>query len=215
MFFKPVCQLAITAIVSFALICGLAQAQSGDWPKPPIHSFTTSQPSSDDASSKGLPNSISASFGNSYSNGIYYNQWKMFYQAPLKIGSATFLNAYARGDYNDFGNSVQPYGTVTALAQGGASLVQKVSPGNYLTSNVGLGGTRRQGTWYGGGQGSVGILSRIGRTDAARLNFTYYADSISDPIQFPDKPTGYEFTAGEPHPISWTLLKPQAACLVN
>ena len=206
MFSKPVCRLAIVAIISsLVLICGLVQAQSTDWPKPPNSNITTNQHSSYEMAPKGLPNTVSASFGNSYSNGIYYNQWRLFYQTPLKMNSATFVNAFVRGDYNDFGNAVQPYGTVTALAQGGASLFQKVAPDYYLTSYLGLGGTRRQGTWYGGGQGSVGILNRFGRADAARLNFTYYADSISDTIQFPDKPTGYEFTAGYTYSLGYGL----------
>ena len=191
---KPVCQLMLALFVlSSLLTCDLAQAQSGDWSKPPIATY---QPSLDDSAPKGAPSSISALFGNAYSNGVYYNQWNMSYQAPLKMGQATLLNAYARGTYNDFGNAIQPYGTVTALAQGGASLLQEIHPDYYLTSYLGIGGTRRQGTWYGGGQGSVGILNRIGRTDSMRLGFTYYADSISDTIQFPDKPYGYEFTAG-------------------
>lgn len=180
-------------VMSSLLTCAPAHAQSGDWSKPPI---TTYQPSSDDSASKGAPSSISALFGNACSNNVYYNQWKLFYQSPLIMSSGTFINASLRGEYNDFGNGIQPYGTVTALALGGASLLQKVCPDYYLTSYLGIGGTRRQGTWYGGGQGSVGILNRIGRTESMRLGFTYYADSISDTIQFPDKPTGYEFTAG-------------------
>lgn len=146
-------------------------------------------------------NSLSAYYGNSYGSGLYYNQWKLFYQTPLKVGPATFLNGCLRGEYNDFGNSAQPPGAVTALAQGGIELLQHIHNGNYVTSYAGFGGTRRQGTWNGGGQASLGILSQIGRADTASIGVTYYADSIPETIQFPDKPSGYEVTAGYTHSL--------------
>lgn len=202
MFFKEGCRVTITALIlSFVLICGFAHAQSIDWSTLTIDNIPTNLPGSDVKTVKGTWNSISAAYANSYSNGVHYNQWKMFYQTPLKMGPATFLNAYMRGEYNDFGNSRQPYGSVTALAQFGVDVLQHIHNGCYLASYAGFGGTRRQGKWYGGGQASLGILSQIGRTDSMSLGFTYYADSISDPIQFPDKPSGYEFTAGYTHSL--------------
>lgn len=195
MFFKPVCQLAITVIVSFALICGLANAQSIDSSTKTIPFFSANLPSSDDKTHNGAPNSISGAFGKAYSNGVYYNQWNILYQAPLKIGRETFVKPLIRAQYNDFGNSVQPYGAVTGSAQCGAYLAERIKDGYYLMSYAGFGATRTQGTWYGGGQASLGVLSKIARSDSVRLDVTYYADSISDPIQFPNHPSGYEFTA--------------------
>ena len=72
MFSKPVCRLAIPAIVYLlALICSLAQAQSTDWPIPPsIPNIAATQPGKYDTAPNGLPSSVSAPFGNSYSNGM-------------------------------------------------------------------------------------------------------------------------------------------------
>lgn len=202
MFFQPVYRPAIMAVVlSLMLICGVVHAQSVNWTTLTMDTVSTDLSGSDGKTTRGTWNQISAAFANSYSNGVYYNQWKMFYQTPLKMGPATFLNACMRGEYNDFGNSSQPYGSVTALAQFGADMLQHIHNGYYLTSYAGFGGTRREGKWYGGGQASLGVLNQIGRTDSMSLGVTYYADSISDPIQFPDKPSGYEFTAGYTHSL--------------
>ena len=94
MFSNPVCMLAIAAVISsMALICSPVQAQSVDWPKSPIPSITTSPPSSYDTDTKGLPYSISESFGNYYSNGIYYNQLELFCQAPLEMSPETLVGS--------------------------------------------------------------------------------------------------------------------------
>lgn len=199
MVFKSL-RLFVTVLFSFMLTCALAHAQSIDWSTLTIDTGTSVVGRSDAKTLKGTWNSISAFYGNSYSNGLYYNQWKMFYQTPLKMGPATFLNGYARAEYNDFGNS-QPYGSVTALAQIGADVVQHIHNGCYLYSYAGIGGTRRQGNWYGGGQASLGFLNQIGRADSMSLGVTYYADSVGDTVQFPDKPSGYEFTAGYTHSL--------------
>ena len=136
-----------------------------------------------------------------FQGGVGTNELRLRYSVPFRISNGDVVNAFTLVYLTNLNDVLQTFGFADAALRFGGTWLKRLRRGSYVGARGEYDPTRRQGTWYSGGQAAIEMFQFIG-SDIASLRVTYYSQSAGDNLIFTKTPTGYEVAACYAHTIS-------------
>jgi hypothetical protein len=157
--------------------------------------------------SDGLPSLGNFSAGYDYKSfklngGVNFNDVKLYYNLPLKVGVANTVVPYAFAYLTDLSDEKsRDFGLASnALSFGGSWLI-RLAKGYYAGARGEYDATKYGSNWYSGGQVTGEMIWFVARNNPAGLKVTYCCQSAGDQANFSKNPSGFELAAWYGHQL--------------